>query len=79
MDISGADCRHVLDGGVSEVRRLISRVCLRKAIKMTTIIFGILGLLCGVSLAVSLGLVLYKDKSKESVARSKGLILGEEN
>jgi hypothetical protein len=45
---------------------------------MTTIIFGILGLLVGVALAVSLGLVLYKDKSKESVARSKGLVLGEE-
>ena len=69
MGISGADCRHVLDGGVSEVRRLISKVCLKKAIKMTTIIFGILGLLVGVALAVSLGLVLYKDKSKESVAR----------
>jgi hypothetical protein len=69
----------VLDGGVSEVRRLISKVCLKKAIKMTTIIFGILGLLVGVALAVSLGLVLYKDKSKEPVAHSKVMKLSEEN
>ena len=46
---------------------------------MTTIIFGILGLLVGVALAVSLGLVLYKDKSKEPVAHSKVMKLSEEN
>jgi hypothetical protein len=75
MGISGADCRHVLYGGVSEVRRLILKNGLRKERKMTTIIFGILGLLGGLALAVCLGLVLYKDKSEDPVAHSKGLIL----
>jgi hypothetical protein len=52
---------------------------LRKERKMTTIIFGILGLLGGLALAVCLGLVLYKDKSEDPVAHSKGLIFGVEN
>jgi hypothetical protein len=75
MGISGADCRHVLDGSVSEVRGLISENCLRKAKKMTTVVAGIFILVGGFALAVFMGLVLYKDKDNEPVARSRGVKL----
>jgi t-SNARE complex subunit (syntaxin) len=69
MAISGPDCSHVLDGSVSEVRRLISINYIRKARKMTTVMFGIFILVGGFALAVFMGLVLYKDRGKGSAAR----------
>jgi hypothetical protein len=69
----------VLDGSVSEVRGLISKDCLRKAIKMTAVMFGIFILVGGFALAVFMGLVLYKDKGNEPVARSRVVKLSEGN
>jgi hypothetical protein len=45
---------------------------------MTKIIIGILLLLGGFSLAVFLGMILYKDKSKAPAARSKVAKLSEQ-
>jgi hypothetical protein len=42
-------------------------------------IFGFFFVIAGLSFAVFLGIVLYKDKSKEQVVRSKDMKLSEEN
>jgi len=46
---------------------------------MSSLILGILFIIGGLALAVFLGIVLGKDKSKEPVARSKFMKLSEEN